>query len=89
MSSVFVERLLTLCLQNYSKRTQVAQKRRCFTTPLNWIYLFSNHTGQHTLSLLTIVIVLIYKVRRKFGWKVHKIFENRKILRFLSFLVSI
>ena len=52
------------------------------------IYLFSKHIGQHLFSLLTLFNVPIDEVCQKFG-KMHEIFENWKLLVFLSFPVSI
>ena len=46
-------------------------------------------TGQHIFSLLTFFNVEIYNIQWNFGKKLHKTFGNSKILRFLSFLVSI
>ena len=53
-----------------------------------FIYVFSKHTGQHMLPLLTIFNVPIDGVCRKFR-KNAKNIENWNILWFMSFSVSI
>ena len=54
-----------------------------------YIDIFSNYTGKHIRSLLTLFHVPVDEVCRKFEKKMHKVLENWKILGFLSFSVSI
>ena len=45
----------------------------------NCFYLFSKHTVQHIISLLTLFNVSIHKICQKIGGGMHKIFDNWKI----------